>query len=263
MGFEVDILIPKLNLGIEFNGVYWHSEFFKENNYHYNKYKQCLDNGLDLIQVWEDDWIYKKDIIKSIILNKMKLTPDKIWARNCDIKEVNDSTCKTFLNSNHIQGWCVSSKRIGLFYKGELVSLMTFGKLRKSLGQSSKENEWELLRFCSKLNTSVVGGASKILDFFIKNNSVKKIISYSRNDYSSGNLYQKLNFKRSGYNTSYYWVVDKIRQNRWNFRKDKLVKMGYNPDKTEVEIMHELKSYRAFDSGNTKWELYLNYSKNV
>jgi hypothetical protein len=257
IGFELDILIPNLNLGIEFNGIYWHSEFFKENNYHYNKYKKCIENNIELIQIWEDDWLYKKDIIKSIILNKLKLTPNKIWARKCELKEVSDKLSKVFLENNHIQGWCVSSKRIGLFYDNELVSLMTFGKLRKSLGQNNKENEWELLRFCNKLNTSVAGGASKILKHFIKNNLPTNIISYSRNDYSIGKLYKTLGFIESGNNISYYWVVDNLKRNRWNFRKDKLVKMGYDSNKTEIEIMHELKSYRIFDSGNTKWILNL------
>ncbi len=258
MGFELDIFIPKLNLGIEFNGIYWHSELFKENDYHYNKYKKCIENNIDLIQVWEDDWLYKNDIIKSSILNKFKLTPKRIWARKCELREVSDTISKDFLNINHIQGWCISSKRVGLFYDNELVSLMTFGNLRKSLGQKNKKNEWELLRFCNKLNTTTVGGASKLLNFFIKNYLPVKIISYSKNDYSNGDLYKILGFSELGNSISYYWVVDKLRRNRWNFRKDKLVKMGYNSDKTEVEIMHQLKSYRIYDSGNTKWELNFN-----
>jgi hypothetical protein len=255
IGFELDIFLPELSLGIEFNGIYWHSEFFKQKDYHYNKYIKCLENNINLIQIWEDDWNYKKEIIKSIIKNKIK-SSEKIWARKCEIREVTDTNLiKEFLNKNHIQGWCVSSKKIGLFYNNELVSLMTLGNLRKTLGQKSKEGDWELLRFANKLNITVVGGASKILNYFVKNNKPSKIISYSNNDYSNGNLYRKLRFNKLGDNISYFWVVDNIKRNRWNFRKDKLVKMGYDPKKTETQIMHELKNYRIFDSGNTKWEL--------
>lgn len=255
LGFELDIFLPEINIGFEFNGIYWHSEFYKEKNYHYNKYIKCLDNKIELIQIWEDDWLYKNEIIKSIILNKIKKS-QKIWARNCEIKEVNDNKLiKEFLNKNHIQGWCISSIKIGLFYNNELVSLMTFGQLRKNLGNNKKDNIYELIRYCNKLNNSVVGGASRILNYFIKKYNPIKVISYSNNDYSNGNLYKKLGFNKLNNTIAYFWVVDKIKRNRWNYRKDKLIKKGYDSNKTETQLMHELGYYRVYDSGNTKWEL--------
>lgn len=255
LGFELDIFSPELNLGFEFNGIYWHSEFFKNKEYHYNKYCKCLENNINLIQIWEDDWIYKKDIIKSIISNKIGKS-NKIWARKCELKEVTDSRLiKDFLNENHLQGWCVSSIKIGLFQNDELVSLMTFGQLRKNLGTKKVDHNYEMLRFCNKLNLTVIGGASKMLSFFRNNYNPITLISYSKNDYSTGNLYKKLGFNKSNDNISYYWVVDNIKKNRWNFRKDKLIKMGYDSNKTETKIMQELGYYRVYDSGNTKWIL--------
>jgi hypothetical protein len=131
---------------------------------------------------------------------------------------------------------------------------MTFGNLRKSLGQKSKEDSWEMLRFCNKIGTSVTGGASKLFNYFIKNYKFNNIISYSLNSYSSGDLYKKLKFKFKGETgVNYFWCKNGIRYHRFNFRKDKLVKIGYDKNKTEVEIMSDLSYYRVFDCGSKKW----------
>ena len=88
---ELDVYLPNLNLAFEFNGVYWHNELFKENNYHQKKSKLCLDKNTQLIHIWEDDWIYKNDIIKSMILNKLSKTKNKLYGRKCTIKEISDN----------------------------------------------------------------------------------------------------------------------------------------------------------------------------
>jgi hypothetical protein len=127
-GKELDIFIPEKNIAIEFNGLYWHSELFKGKTYHQEKTKLCNSQDIDLIHIFEDDWIYRKEIVKSIISNRIGLIKDKIWARNCRISNVSPQEAKSFLNENHIQGFVGSSIRIGLFHNGELVSLMTFGE---------------------------------------------------------------------------------------------------------------------------------------
>jgi hypothetical protein len=130
---------------------------------------------------------------------------------------------------------------------------MTFGNLRKNLGQKSKEGSYELLRFCNALNTSVIGGASKLFKYFIKNYDFKEIISYSDNSRSNGNLYKILGFENINETINYYWTKNDIRYHRFNFRKDKLVKKGYDPNKTEIQIMSDLGYIRIFDSGTKKW----------
>lgn len=254
-GREIDILLPELNLAFEFNGLYWHSELYKDNNYHQKKTKDCMDKGIQLIHIWEDDWVYKSDIVKSIILNKLQ-SSKTIWARKCSIKEVDNTDTRFFLNENHIQGFVGSKFKIGLYYNNELVSLMTFGSLRKSLGQDNNEGVYELLRFCNKIGTSVVGGASKLLNYFIKNNRLKSIISYSDNSRGIGNLYEKLGFDFIHETTpNYYYIINSMKSHRFNYRKDKLVKDGYDKSKTEVQIMNERGFYRIFDCGSKKWEL--------
>ena len=253
---ELDIYIPELKLAFEFNGLYWHSELYKERNYHLNKTKECEKLGIQLIHIWEDDWVYKQYIIKSMILNKLGKSK-RIFARKCEIKEISDNKLiREFLNENHIQGFVGSKIKLGLYYDKKLVSLMTFGNLRKSLGQNSSENTYELLRFCNSLNTSVVGGSSKLLKYFVNNYKPKEIISYSDNSRSSGNMYEKLGFKLIHNSIpNYYYIIDGIRNHRFNFRKDKLIRQGFDPNKTEIQIMNERGFFRIFDCGAKKWNL--------
>lgn len=258
--YEIDIYLPELNIGFEFNGLYWHSELYKDKNYHLNKKLFFKENNIQLIQIWEDDWLFKKDIVKSMILNKLGKNTNRIYARKCIIKEITDNNIvKDFLNTNHIQGKINSSIKIGLFHKDELVSLMTFGSLRISVGQKHKDGSYELLRFCNVLSTSVIGGASKLFKYFIRNYAPKKIISYSLNTYSDGDIYRKMQFELISIGCpNYFWCKNNIRYHRFNFRKDKLVKDGYDVNKTEVDIMYDRKYFRVFDAGSSKYEFIFN-----
>jgi hypothetical protein len=244
---EYDIIVD--NLLVEFNGLYWHGDLIKnDKNYHYNKYLLAKQNEFDFFNIWEDDWHFRKDIIKSMLSYKINKTKNNINARECEIKLVRN--IKNFLNENHLQGWCQSSINLGLFYKNELISCTTFGK-RKIGGLE----QFELLRFCSKLNTNVVGGASKLFSYFIKNYKPKKIISYASCDYSGGNLYRVLGFNEVGHTgINYWWSDNDKRYHRSNFMKYKLVREGFNPNKSENEIMRERGFYKIYGTGNLKYE---------
>ena len=260
-GKEIDIYLPDNKLGIEFNGLYYHSNLFKDKNYHLNKTELCEKNNIQLLHVFEDEWIYKKEIVKSIIKSKLGLIENKIFGRKTEIKEINNNKLiREFLEINHIQGFVGSKYKIGLFYENELVSIMTFGKKRIFMGNKVNiEGEYEMLRFCNKLNTTIIGGASKLLKYFIKNYQPKSIISFADRRYSQGKLYEKLGFKFIGNTRPNYWYfhVNKTQKkyHRFKFRKNILVKEGYASDKTEKEIMTERKYLRIYDSGNNKYEL--------
>jgi hypothetical protein len=249
-GKELDIYIPSYNLGIEFNGLYWHSELFKEKNYHLNKSIVCQENNVHLMHIWEDEWIFKQGIVKSIILNKLGFIKDKIYARKCEIKEVKDSKLvRKFLDDNHIQGYSTSSIQLGLYHNNELVSLMTFGKR-----MIKKNIEFELIRFCNKLNTNVIGASSRLFKYFVSNYDFIDLISYSDFRLFDGQMYNMLGFEKIHLSTpEYYWCKGIDRHHRSNFMKHKLVKEGYDVNKTEVEIMNERGYYRIFGSGQMKW----------
>jgi hypothetical protein len=255
--YEIDIYLPEMKLGFEFNGLYWHSELFKDSNYHINKMKYFKEKGIRLINIWEDDWLYKGDIIKSIIISNICKHRDRIYARKCEISKISHKECKEFLNNNHIQGWCVSKHRYALKYKGEIVSVLTIGNRRLNLGYKSKDSnrELEILRFCNKINVSVVGGFSKLLKSLTKEIEISKIITYSDISIFTGDVYLKNGFKIiSESNPGYYYIVNGIRRNRFNFNKSKLIKMGFDKNKTEREIMFDKNYYRIYDCGNLKLE---------
>ena len=254
-GKEIDIYLPEMNFAIEFNGLYWHSEVYKDKMYHQEKTILCENKGIQLIHIWEDDWLDKKDIVKDIIQSKLGMN-DKIPARKCTIKEVLSKESKEFLEKYHIQGNVNASIRIGLYYDDSLVEIATFGKLRNILHSNGQENQYELYRLCSKSGYTVVGGVSKLLTHFIRKYQPKQIVSYANLDISNGNVYNSFFKKISITSPGYYWSKDGYKYHRSNFTKHILVKNGYDKNKTEEEIMHELGYYKVYDSGNIKymWE---------
>jgi hypothetical protein len=190
--YELDIYIPSKNIGIEFNGLYWHSEIGggKIPTYHLNKSEYFLNKGIQIIHIFESEWIQKQEIVKSIILTKLGLIKEKIHARKCEIKQLKYKDCSEFLYHNHIQDEVKSSINLGLFFNEKLVALATFGKPRYN-----KKYEYELLRYCNKLNTNVMGGFSKLLSYFIKIYSPKSLITYADRRFSNGNVYLKNGFE--------------------------------------------------------------------
>lgn len=263
-GMEIDIYLPDLNIGFEFNGIYFHSELFKENNYHQNKSLKAREKNIKLIQIWEDDWYSKTNIVKSIIKSKLGIFENKIWARKCEIREVRSKESKIFLDNNHLQGNVTSSIKLGLYYENELVCLCTFGKLRKFMKSSSMNGEYELYRFCSKCGYQIVGGFQKLLKYFIQTYNPIKIITYASLDISNGNVYENSGFKFIKITSpGYTWANDTkenkelycIRKHRFNFKKSDLVKLGYDKNNTENEIMHSRNYFKCYDSGNLLYEM--------
>ena len=252
---ELDVYIPSKRVAIEFNGLYWHNSKFKDSNYHLDKLNDCEEKGIKLIQIFEDEWDNKQEITKSRLLNILNLTKRKIFARKTEIREVNSSLSMKFLRENHIQGELGSSIKLGLFYNNELVSLMTFGSLRKNLGQTKKEGSWELLRFCNKLNTTVVGGASKLFKNFIENYSPKEVITYADRRWSNGEMYKHLGFNfEENTKPSYFYVANKKRENRFKYRKSELIKQGFNKNISEKEIMEGRNILRIYDCGTKRFK---------
>lgn len=253
-GKELDIYIPEKKLAIECNGVYWHS--LKEPSFHYEKWKLCKNDDIQLITIWEDQIINKPEIIKGLIASKLGYFDTRIQARQCTFREVSSKEAIRFLEINHLQGSINGSIRIGLYYKNELVSLMVFGKCRKSLGSDASKDKYELYRFCNKLGVCIVGGSTRLFKHFLKKYPGCVVESFSSNDISMGNLYIRLGFEFMGEQKGSYWYIDRKfqRYHRYSFRKDELVKKyKANPTKTEFQITNEMGLFRIYDSGQQKW----------
>ncbi len=248
---ELDLVVPEYNLTIEFNGIYYHNADNKNRNYHKLKVDLCNEKGYSLITVWEDAWKdpIKKEIYKSLILNKLGKLSNKLYARKCEIKEIDEGAYSSFLNYNHIQGYSSAKIKLGLFYKNDLVSIMSFSKPR-----FNKKYQYEMIRYCNKIYTSVIGGASKLFKYFIANYKPISIISYSSNDISSGKIYEKLLFHEEKPSTPNYFYakLGSQRFSRMHFQKHKLKDLlkNYHEELSEYENMKLNGYFKIYDSGN-------------
>ena len=247
--FELDFYIPTKKVAFEFDGLYWHSEDNgKDKRYHITKTEMCEKVGIQLIHIFEDEWVYKNDIVSSRIKNILGCYDHIIYARKCYVKEIESSVSSEFIDINHIQGRCSDKIRLGLFLNDELISVMTFGKPR-----FNKKYEWELLRFCNKLNYHVIGGAGKLLKYFERNYHPKSLISYADRRWSKGNLYEKLGFDFVGVSVpSYSYIKHNRRFSRMEFQKHKLKMIldKFDENLSEVENMKNNGYYRIWDCGN-------------
>lgn len=280
---QLDIYIPKYNFAIEFNGNYWHANLGKSLrepkpvSYHKDKTELARKAGINLMHIWEYNW--NDEIKQEIVKSQIKYHLDKIdkrnryYARKLEVKSVSYMDATLFLTENHIQGMSTSSERYGLYNGDELLALMTFGKRR-----FDNKDGWELLRFATKLNTSVAGGASKLLRVFANNHKGDTLISYANNDFAySGNksLYSKLGFDFiKSTEPGYKWVKNSNKVlvvPRYSVQPFKLKAFtagtgratfkgevpDYQEDDTENSYMVRHSFYKVYDAGNDLYEKIL------
>jgi hypothetical protein len=245
---ELDILVPEKNLAVEYHGLYWHAE--KD---HTIKLKMCSDKNISLIQIFEDEWAFKKQIIKSILTNKLGCTPRKISARKTKFSKIENAEAREFLDKNHLQGK-INGAHYGLSLNGELVSLVTIGKSRFSKGI-------ELLRYANALDTSVTGGFSKLLKNVKLQLNVNEIITYADLRFSTGKTYESFGKYSHTTTPGYFWVDKKnisTRINRFATQKHKLgVLLGtkYDSSLTEDQNMINSGYIKLFDAGHAVYLL--------
>ena len=261
---ELDIYIPDLKLGIEFNGLEFHHThgkdydgkniFNKDKYYHRDKSKFFQDNyGIRIIHIWEHEWLFKPEIIKNILKMQLGIKRERIYARKCEIRKISNKEVKPLFNSSHLQGHVNSTLNYGLFHDNELVSVMGFGK-----STQGKDAKWELKRFSNKLGIVVIGGAKKLLKAFDKEHDYPSLKSFSMNRIFSGKLYEQLGFKLIKilpptyfYHKRYKIILRRQAQkkNIHTFIHD----YTYTKDKTEVETMNENGYFQVFDTGMNYW----------
>lgn len=268
---EIDIYLPQYKLGIECNPVSTHNSSFvdpwgegpKSPSYHRHKSLAAMESGIFLYHIFGYEWNNYPEVVKSMLTNLIGRS-SKIGARETYVDEVTYEESKRFLDVNHRQRSCGASIRIGLRIRGtdELVALMTFGRLRHTMGRTDLTcNVYELSRFCNKLDLSVIGGASKLFNYFINHYEFDEIVSFSDISHTRGNLYKILGFTEvSEVPPSYTWVdkYDQIYYNRVSCQKSNLKKLLQDSsidvvNKTEKQIMEEHGFAQVYDSGKVKW----------
>lgn len=262
-GKEIDILVPDLKIGIEFDGLKWHTEWFgkKKHQYHLDKTLTCNKYGYGLIHIFEDEYVNHKDIVYHKLSHLLNLDSNlpKIYGRNCTVKEIFKFEAKEFLEKYHIQGFVSSSVYLGAYYNNELVSVMSFKN------GNIKNDCWELTRFASNYNYTCCGVGGKLFKYFIRNYNPEQIISFADRRWTISpynNLYTKLGFSLSKFNPpDYKYYLDESKDNmkyqrihKMQLNKQRLhKKYGLPLTMTETEMAKELGYDRIWDCGLIKY----------
>lgn len=272
-GYELDFVIEDLGLAIEMNGNYFHSERAgeKEKEYHIGKTMMAQAKGIRLLHVFEDEVIKSPEIVESRLMSMLGVTQVKIGARKCDVVELNFEQKRAFLKKNHIQGDAPSKVALGLLYDGAIVSIMTFGGKRISLGNKvGDDGSYELIRFCNTIEHQVSGSFSRLLKTFIEQYNPVEITTFADIRWSGyapdSTVYAKNGFKFDGFSRPNYWYFNKgdymTRYHRFKFRKDVLVKKAVNLGVinaeqakvlTEWDIAQLLGMDRIWDCGSMRF----------
>lgn len=260
IGKEIDILVPDKKIGIECDGLKWHTEWFgkKPHNYHLNKTLECNKKGYGLIHIFEDEFVNKKDIVFNKLRHIFHIPTKKInaYGRMCVIKEIYKYEAENFLEKYHIQGFSSASVYLGAYLGCVLVGVMLFKN------GNIKNADWELTRFATHQDYNCVGVAGKLFKYFIKNYKPIKIYSFADRRWTinvQNNLYTKLGFsldKLTAPDYTYYNErIDRYtRIHKMRFSKKALIKKyGFPETMTETEMAKELGYDRIWNCGLAKY----------
>lgn len=257
---EIDILIKNKNIGIEYNGVWCHSEFFagKTKSYHLNKTKLAEDAGIRLFHIYDTEWDdpVKREIWKSILRVSIGMAEERYFARKCVVRNISSAECRSFMEKNHLAGFVGGAEHIALTdADGSILIAGTFGKSRFGEGV-------EVLRIATKLNCVVVGGVSKIITEFLRQSPDAHLTSYANRRHSSALncVYGKMMVRVEDTQPNYIWFNKnyKLFYSRYQTQKHKLKSLlgeGYNEEETEAENMVRCGFDRIWDCGNLKFVL--------
>jgi hypothetical protein len=247
-GNEIDIFIEEVNIGIEYNGLYWHSEACHPKNYHFEKKKLCDEMGVQLIQIFENEWLDRKEQVKGRLTSLLGKNSVKIGARKCKIVVIDKVEASDFINKYHIQG---APRNIvvalGMFYKDELMSVMTVGKHHRD---SSK---MVMNRFVVKSGVTITGGLSKMSRFAVLEVG-QELITWCDLRWSNGEGYAMAGWTLDGQIAPDYFY---IKNGRNIIKKQQRRKSVAKTPEGMTEHQHALadKLLRVYDCGKLRFKI--------
>lgn len=254
---ELDIWLPDLKIGVEYHGLYWHTEPYVKYT-HRRKWDMAQKAGIRLIQIFEDEWRDKRAVVESRLLAAIGKAP-VIYARNTSIVPVDIKTAGAFLEVHHTQGAGMGAAIYGLMCDNQLVAVATFGKARGGAMSATIDGVWEVYRYASV--GRVVGGFSKLFKHFVSVHQPPKVVSYCDLRYGTGGLYKATGFNLESISEPDYWWVPRgkaVRISRYKTQKHKISKISelipfYASEKSEKQICEDAGWSRIFGVGNQKW----------
>lgn len=256
-GIELDIYIPEKRLAIEFNGLYWHGEARgKGRFYHHNKWRACKDAGIQLIQVWEDDWRRNPELVKDMLAHKLALKQNssRVGARKTVVTGISLAQASEFLNSHHIQGAVTGTHYLALreLVSGgqEIVAVLVTKRRAVTSGTAL-----EIVRYATSV--TVPGGFTKLLQYVERTYKPAEVITFSDHCVSDGGLYRQNGFiADKELPPDYQYVVKAERRHKFGYR---LKRFKNDPDllweegMTEAELAVLNGLDRIWDAGKTRW----------
>jgi len=259
---ELDLFIPSKNLAIEVNGAMWHSEKVgRGSQYHLHKTEECEKQGIQLIHIFDDEFKANREMVKSKLAYLCGVSQtQKVAARKCTLQEVSNKDYQAFMTIHHLQKSGAASKRVGLYFQGELISAMGFSKPRGIFKRINvEEGEWELIRFATHKDYHCMGALGKMLAWFKVNTPFTRLITFADRRWSLGKGYEAVGFTKLESTAPGYWYCDSQgkRHHRFAFAKHTLAdKLEiFDPALTEAVNMANNGYYRIWDCGNLKYEL--------
>ena len=251
-GKEIDMYDDTLKLGIEYCGLHWHHENSPQprpSGYHSDKYHVCLAKGVRLITIFEDEWLNRQDQVKNFIKSVIRKNSRNLYARKCTVQSINKAIGSEFIQKYHIQGANSLGKYFaGLYYKEELVGVMSFGKHHRNTAITTLD------RLCFKDDVSVAGGASRLFKLLIREYNIKEIISWSDNRWSQGAVYEALGFKLAAILPPDYSYASVHKQGvRYSKQSQKKSNVKCPDGLTELQWANERGLSRIWDCGKRRW----------
>lgn len=253
-GKEIDMYVPEKNIGIEFNGTYWHTEDTgKDKYYHYDKWEAAMHKGIQLIQIWGDEWNRNPELIKNMLLHKMGLTSQrKIFARNTKPCILSKQEAEAFLLKNHIQGYASGKYYFGLRETtgaNELVSVIVL--------KQEADDVLNIVRYATSAN--VIGGFTKLISYAKKVNQPSRFVTFSDNCVSDGSLYRNNGFVvDKELEPDYRYVVRDVRVHKFGYRLKRFREdpnLIWQDGLSETELAKLNGIPRIWDAGKTRWVL--------
>lgn len=258
---ELDIYIPAYNVAVEYNGLHWHSEKYRSSEYHSNKYQECKEKGITLVQIWEDDWLDRKEIVQNWLASyfgkeKLLTKISKEWCidyseDNLTCKEIDATPANDFLNAVHLKGATTGSHYFGLLDDSHTLIAML------AMDVTGVDGEYAITRYAAK--GIIPDGFSILLKSAMETINPVRLVFVSDNAMPEHKMFSKYGFKLDRtHSADYMYTKDKKRIDKTHFHH---VKVQKNPNMLYFEGLDENKLaqkngfIRIWDAGKTQWIL--------
>lgn len=215
-GREIDIFIPSRNIGIEFHGLYWHSEPFRGKYYHLEKYNAASSLGIKLIQIFEDEWDNHQYVIK-----------ERLKELLCAAETLPD---------NHPLSHTTS---------GNVVYISVFNQV---VSFTQAADAWVMISKPFITETAITSAFRYFVDEFAPGT----VITHIDHRWMSDNFVTSLNFKYQSTSAPSVWYIDR---NTWDrIDKAEVIDRLYMLCALDSKKSHMKENYlRIWDCGYSTW----------